>query len=286
MIQHRLRLVSTASQPPGDEAGPRFRPDPKQDDMTPSILIEVCANSVASALAAQAGGAGRVELCCALVEGGLTPSPASVELARAKLHIDLHVLIRPRGGDFCYDDLEFKVMLRDIEFCKRSGAGGVVIGILHSDGSVDMERTNVLVQAARPMTVTFHRAFDMTADPFRALEDLLASGVERLLTSGQRGSAMQGRELIGELVRRAAGRLIVMPGAGINEGNVSELIAATGAREYHLSGQKQVESRMTYRNPQVFMGVPGLPEYEMGVTDEAKIRRVVKAAQTEWRPNS
>ena len=254
--------------------------------MNQSILIEVCANSVASAVAAQAGGAGRVELCCALAEGGLTPSPAVIELARAKLHIALHVLVRPRGGDFCYDDLEFAVLLRDIEFCKRGRADGVVIGILHPDGSVDVERTQALVQAARPLTVTFHRAFDMAADPFRALDDLLALGVERLLTSGLRESAMQGRELIGELVRRSAGRLTVMPGAGVNEGNIGELIAATGACEYHLSGQKLIESRMTYRNPHVFMGVPGRPEYETGVTDEAKIRRVVEAAQKVWPTNS
>jgi copper homeostasis protein len=247
--------------------------------MTSSILIEVCANSVASALAAQAGGAGRVELCGALAEGGLTPSPAAIELARAKLQLPLHVLVRPRGGDFCYDELEFAVMLRDIEFCKRSGVEGVVLGVLHPDGCVDVERTRALVEAARPLTVTFHRAFDMTVDPFRALDELLALRVDRLLTSGQRGSAMEGRELIAELVRRAHGSLVVMPGAGINEGNIGELIATTGAREYHLSGQTRIESRMVYRNPQVFMGVPGLPEYEMGVTDEAKIRRVVEAAQ-------
>lgn len=253
--------------------------------MTPSILIEVCANSVASALAAQAGGAGRVELCCALAEGGLTPSLAAIELARAKLHIGLQVLVRPRGGDFCYDDIEFDIMHRDIESCKRSRADGVVLGLLRPDGSVDVKRTRALIEAARPLTVTFHRAFDMTADPFRALDDLLALGVERVLTSGQRGSAMRGRELIGELVRRAAGQLIVMPGAGINEGNIGELITATGAREYHLSGQKLIESRMTHRNPHVFIGLPGRPEHDVGVTDEAKIRRVVEAAQKAWPTN-
>jgi copper homeostasis protein len=242
------------------------------------ILIEVCANSVESALAGQAGGAARVELCAALIEGGLTPSPAVIEIARERLRIQLNVLIRPRGGDFCYDDTEFAAMKRDIEFCKRAGVNGVVIGILHPDGAVDVERTRELVARARPMSVTFHRAFDMAADAFRALDDVLSLGVERLLTSGQRGSAVQGKELIAELVRRSGDRLIVMPGAGINDGNIRELITATGAREYHLSGQKKIESRMVYRNPHVFMGVPGLPEYEIGVTDGEKIRRVVQVA--------
>jgi copper homeostasis protein len=248
--------------------------------MRSPILIEVCANSVASALAGQRGGAARVELCAALIEGGLTPSPAVIEIAREQLHIQLNVLIRPRGGDFCYDEPEFAVMLRDIAFCKRAGVDGVVIGILHPDGKVDVERSRRLMEAARPMSVTFHRAFDMAVDPLRALDGVLSLGADRLLTSGQRGSAMEGRGLIAELVRHAGGRLIVMPGAGINDGNIRELIAVTGAREYHLSGQEKIDSRMTYRNPHVFMGVPGLPEYEIGVTDEEKIRRVVTAAQS------
>lgn len=243
-----------------------------------SILIEVCANSVASALAAQAGGAARVELCSALAEGGITPSAAAIELTREQLQIGVHVLIRPRGGDFCYDDTEFRVMLRDIARCKQIGVDGVVIGVLNPEGTIDVPRTRELIAAARPMSVTCHRAFDMTADAFHSLDDILALGVERLLTSGQRGNAVAGKELIAELVHRAGNRLLVMPGAGVNENNIRELISATGAREFHLSGQKKVSSRMGYRNPQVFMGVPGLPEYEIGVTDAEKIRRVVQAA--------
>jgi copper homeostasis protein len=246
--------------------------------MNTPVLIEVCANSVASALAAQAGGAARVELCSALIEGGLTPSAAVIELAREQLRLKRHILIRPRGGDFCFDETEFALMKRDIAFCQQTGADGVVIGILRPDGSVDTERMRELIDAARPMSVTFHRAFDMAADAIRALDSVLELGVERLLTSGQRGSAMEGRVLIAELVKRAGDRLIVMPGAGINEINIRELIAATGAREFHLSGQTKVASRMVYRNPHVFMGVPGLPEYEIGVTDAEKIRRVVQAA--------
>jgi len=249
--------------------------------MDSPIRIEVCANSIASALAAQTGGAARVELCAALAEGGITPSAAAVELARERLQIPLHVLIRPRGGDFCYDDTEFAVMLYDIACCRRMRADGVVLGILQPDGAVDQARTRELTAAARPMKVTFHRAFDMAADPLRALDDLLELGVERLLTSGQRGSAVEGKALIAELVRRSGDRLIVMPGAGVKEDNITDLIAATGAREFHLSGQKRIPSRMEFRNPHVFMGVPGLPEYEIGVTDAEKIRRVVQAAG-EW----
>jgi copper homeostasis protein len=255
-----------------------YRPRDFVADMNAPILIEVCASSVESALAAQAGGAARVELCSVLIEGGLTPSPALIELAREKLRIGLHVLIRPRGGDFCYNDTEFDVMKRDIAFCQRAGADGIVIGVLRPDGSVDMKQMRELIDAALPMKVTFHRAFDMAADAYRALDDVLALRVERLLTSGQRASAMEGRELIAQLVRRAGDGLIIMPGAGINEGNIRELIAAAGAREYHLSGQKKVASRMVHRNPHVFMGVPGQPEYEIAVTDAEKIRRVVQAA--------
>jgi copper homeostasis protein len=241
------------------------------------ISIEVCANSVASALAAQEGGAARVELCAALAEGGITPSAANIELAREQLGIGLHVLIRPRGGDFCYDATEFELMLRDIAFCKRAGVDGVVVGVLSPDGNVDVPRACELIAAARPMKVTFHRAFDMSVDAFRALDDVMTLGVERLLTSGQRSSALEGRELIAELVRRAGNQLIIMPGAGINESNVRELIAATGVREVHLSGQKRITSKMVFRNPHVHMGVPGMPEYEIGVTDPERIRRVVQA---------
>lgn len=248
--------------------------------MASPILIEVCANSIASALAGQSGGAARIELCSALSEGGITPSAATIEQAREQLQIPLHVLIRPRSGDFCYDQCEFATMLRDIEFCKRAGVNGIVIGMLQPDGAVERDRMNALIAAARPMAVTFHRAFDMAADAFRALDDVLSLGVERLLTSGQRGSAVQGKGLIAELVRRAGDRLVVMPGAGIHDGNIQDLIRTTGAAEYHLSGQKKIESRMVYRNPHVFMGVPGLPEYELGVTDVEKIRRVVQAAST------
>jgi copper homeostasis protein len=246
----------------------------------PALCIEVCANSIASALAGQSGGADRIELCSALAEGGLTPSAATIEIAREKLGIGLNVLVRPRGGDFCYDEHEFAAMKRDIEFCKQAGVDGVVVGILLPDGAIDCHRTRELIATARPMSVTFHRAFDMASDPFRALDDILKLGADRLLTSGQQAGAVAGKDLIAQLVRRAGERLIVMPGAGVNENNIRELITATGAREFHLSGQTRIPSRMNFRNPNVHMGVPGMPEYEIGVTDAAKIRRVVEAARS------
>jgi copper homeostasis protein len=244
--------------------------------METKVLVEVCANSVESALAAQAGGAGRVELCANLMEGGTTPSYASIEIAREKLSIALNVLIRPRGGDFLYNDIEFSIMRRDIEICKDLKVDGVVIGILDKDGNIDMPRMQDLVSLARPMTVTFHRAFDMCNDPFRALQLITGLGIERILTSGQKDKAMEGIPLITQLVSLAEGKVLIMPGGGLNRLNVSDMILYTGVRELHLTGKRQYQSRMSYRNPSVSMGgVPGMPEYMMEVTDAEEIKHVV-----------
>ncbi len=183
--------------------------------MIPDIQLEVCAGSVASARAAQAGGAVRVEFCDNLFEGGTTPSMGAIAVAREQLVIALNVIVRPRGGDFVYDDLEFTVMQRDVDACRVLGANGVVVGLLTAEGDVDVDRTRWLVQLAAPLQVTFHRAFDVARDPFRALEDVIATGCNRLLTSGQAPTALEGATLIAELDRVAAGRLIVMPGAGV-----------------------------------------------------------------------
>lgn len=248
--------------------------------MPDPIQIEVCANSHESAMAAQAGGAARVELCSALIEGGITPSAGVIEQVRRNLKIPLNVIIRPRGGDFCYSREEFDVMKRDILMAQTLGADGVVIGILTPEGTIDLERCAMLVELARPLSVTFHRAFDMAGDLFQALEDVLALGVERLLTSGGRQTAMEGAATIATLAQRAGDRLIIMPGSGVKPENLVELIRKTKAREYHLSGQKKIDSRMIYRNPAINMGgVPGVPEYEIGVTDVEIIRRVVRLSQ-------
>ena len=243
------------------------------------MLIEACVESVESAVAAEAGGAGRVELCAALLEGGLTPSAGAIGLARERLDIGLHVIIRPRGGDFLYSEDEHAVMLRDIDVAKNAAADGVVIGVLDADAQVDAARTRELVESARPMSVTFHRAFDMTREPLAALETLADIGVDRILTSGQEESAMAGLELLRDLVKRARDHTIIMPAGNIHEGNVEKIARETGADELHVTGFMDIDSGMQFRNPRVFMG--GLlrpPEYTRSVTDSSKIGTLVRLA--------
>ena len=237
------------------------------------MKIEVCIDSITSALNAQQGGAERVELCDNLFEGGTTPSAGCIEVVRDSITIGLQVIIRPRGGDFLYDDREFAMMKKDIEVAKDLGADGVVIGLLTAQGHIDRDRTQELITSARPMNVTFHRAFDMTADPFQALEDLMALGVDRLLTSGQRASAWDGVELIKALVERAEDRIIIMPGGGVDEHNIAAIVQRTGVKECHVSGRTTVISAMEYRNHQAFMGgTLRLPEYEWKVASPQRIQ--------------
>jgi len=243
-------------------------------------VIEVCVESAAGALAAQEGGADRVELCANLLEGGTTPSAGTIRLARQKLTIAMNVIIRPRGGDFCYSDLEFAVMREDIALAKEVGADGVVIGILTADGDVDVARTAELVALARPLSVTFHRAFDMARDPYRALEDLIGLGIDRVLTSGQESSVLEGLDLITDLVRRAGERIIVMPGGGINERNIGKIVAQSGAREVHFAAAASVESPMRYRNARAFMGGElRPPEFALTVTDAGRVQQCMSAAR-------
>jgi len=246
-------------------------------DRTPRIAVEVTADSVASALAAERGGASRVELCSSLVEGGVTPSGGLIEAARAAVKFPLHVMIRPRAGDFCYDPEEFDTMRRDIAHAKNLGADGVVFGILHLNGDVDVPRARELVQLARPLSVTFHRAFDMTADLFRALEDVCAIGVDRVLTSGGEANALLGSGVIARLVKEAVGRIVVMPGSGIKPENARALVEETGAREIHVGLRSSVPSPMIHRNPKVFMGALPEREYERFVVLEENVRRLCAA---------
>ena len=238
-------------------------------------LLEVAANSVASALAAQAGGAGRVELCTALELGGLTPSHAIIAMLRERLRIPLYVLIRPRAGDFLYDDLECEAMRRDIETCAALGCDGVVLGVLDVDGDVDMARCRALIAAAESMGVTFHRAFDLVRDPQRALEDVIALGCERVLTSGGQASALEGAALIRELLVQARGRIAIMPGAGVTADNLATLAAATGAHEFHASAKRQLASGMRHRPPL-------LADMQGGElrSDEEQVRALVRALQS------
>jgi len=188
------------------------------------VSVEVVVDSVASASAAERGGAVRVELCGSLIEGGITPSAGLIELTRAAVSIGIFVMIRPRGGDFNYDADEFELMQRDIGVARRLGADGVVFGLLNRDGTVDIESTRKLVDMARPLAVTFHRAFDMTPDLFQALEDICKAGVDRLLTSGGAQTAPQGSDMIARLVQRAGGRIAIMPGSGIKPENARSLV--------------------------------------------------------------
>ncbi len=238
------------------------------------MLIEVCVNSAVSAVEAQKGGADRVELCENMHDGGTTPSAGSILLARKKLHIALFIMIRPRGGDFLYSDFEFGIMKKDILTAKELGADGVVFGILRPDGTIDKERMGELVELARPMGISCHRAFDMSANPFRAMEDLISLGMDRILTSGQKQDAAQGAELIRELIDKSYGRIIIMPGSGVKEHNFKALIQQTGAKEIHIHLEKQESSKMIFRQPGVFMSKQGQSEFEHCITDWERIEKI------------
>jgi copper homeostasis protein len=245
-----------------------------------NITLEICAGSVASCIAAAAGGAQRIELCDNLLEGGTTPSYATIALAREKVKIDLYPIIRPRGGDFLYDELEFAIMQKDVLLCKELGCNGVVIGLLTADGKVDLPRTKQLVELAWPMGVTFHRAFDMTADPLQAMEDIITAGCERILTSGQRNTATEGIPLLKTLVEKADGRIAIMVGSGVRANNIATLVTDTGATEFHTSAKAYVESGMQYRNPNVSMGgIPGVPEYGISLTQESEVKKIRELAE-------
>ena len=232
------------------------------------IKTEICINSPESAVAAEQGGANRVELCANLLEGGTTPSIGAVKVARDRIGIGLHVIVRPRGGDFLFNEFEVETMLHDIEAIKAAGADGIVIGSLTAEGEIDIEQTKQLIERARPLSVTFHRAFDMCRQPLVALEQLVELGVDRLLTSGQEESVIEGIDLIKELNDKAADRIIIMPGGGITPRNLRKLVNDTGVREVHFAAMKTVHSGMTFRNDRVYMGgTLRPPEYEAQVAD-------------------
>ena len=217
--------------------------------------LEICVDSVESAIIAQESGADRIELCCALAEGGLTPGYGLIKSVLYNTSIPVNVLIRPRGADFLYTDKEFDIMPKDIEMCGELGVNGVVVGLLNADGSVDVNRSTKLVELARPMSVTFHRAFDVCMDPLKALKDIINTGAERLLTSGQKPTAIDGSRLIKELVNLAAGKIIIMPGGGINESNIEEIAKITGATEFHMSASKITDSEMIFRNEKILKSI-------------------------------
>jgi copper homeostasis protein len=247
--------------------------------MTKDYKIEICANSVKSCMEAQKGGAYRVELCAGIPEGGTTPSYGDITLARELLNIKLNVIIRPRGGDFLYNDLEHKIMLKDIELSRKLGVDGVVIGCLTNDGDIDMIKNRELIDAAGDMSVTFHRAFDMSRDPYESLENIIELGCDRILTSGQQPKADMGIDLLKKLVSIAGERIIIMPGSGVNAHNIAKLAVETGANEFHFSAREPIVSGMTYRNPNLKMGGTEviINEFEEQVTSAKMVEQTIKA---------
>jgi len=241
------------------------------------MIIEIAVFSLESAIAAYNAGANRIELCSAPAEGGLTPSAATMRLARKHVKIPIHMMIRPREGDFCYSAREFEAMLLDVAAAKMVGMEGVVAGILNHDGTVDEKRTAILVDAAFPMNVTFHRAFDMVNDQNAALEAIVYAGCARILTSGGQQTAPQGIEKLAQLVKIAGDRISIMPGSGVNLNNIKHIADSIGATEIHLSARSFVPGKMNFKQPLVTMGGNvTVPDYELLVPDEKAITEILK----------
>lgn len=211
--------------------------------------LEVIAFTHDSCQVIEQAGAHRIELCDNPGEGGTTPSYGMIHAARTSINIPLYVMIRPRGGDFLYNSEEWKIMQHDVEVCKRAGCDGIVTGFLQADGTIDFERTRKIVDAAYPMGVTFHRAFDRVSDPFAALESIIEAGCERILTSGLMPTAIEGAAKIQELIQAANGRISIMPGSGVRSNNLQQLHHLTGATEFHTSARCMQKSSMLYQNP-------------------------------------
>ena len=242
--------------------------------MTEQVLIEVCIDSVASAVAAERGGAVRVELCSDLLEGGVTPSAGLIEAIRGRISIGLQVIIRPRPGDFCYADEEIEIMRRDIVAAKSLGADGVVLGILDATGHVDIHQVRQLVELARPLNVTFHRAFDMSADLFRGLEDVRSTGADRVLTSGGEQTCLEGADTIARLVQSAQGRITIMAGGGIGHDDAASIVERTGVREIHVGLSSSIASPMLFRNSRISMGRASGREYHRVQVLEENVRKL------------
>lgn len=237
-----------------------------------NYILEVCVDSVASALAAFRGGANRLELCSNLMLGGTTPGISLFKEIRKHTNIPIHVLIRPRFGDFCYDEYEFNIIREDIRAFSAIGAEGVVLGILKPDGTINMGQMKVLMEAAKGMSVTLHRAFDVCRDPYQALEAAKELGINTILTSGQRSTCIEGKELLNELIALSKGEIEILAGSGVDAKVIKEIYPLTQVRAYHMSGKKIIDSQMTYRKAGVSMGIPGLNEYELWQTDEEAVR--------------
>lgn len=251
------------------------------------MTVEVVVYNVDSALRAQEGGADRIELCDNPGEGGTTPSAGTIELVRQNLSIDVYVMIRPRGGDFHYSNYDFHAMKRDLVYCQKASVDGVVFGILKEDGTLDKTRCAELISRARPLKATCHRAFDMTRDPFEALEDCIDVGFNRILTSGHRANALEGAPLLAELVKKANGRIEIMAGSGVNEETVGQIVSTSGVNAVHFSALGYRDSNMKYMNEKIgAMGSDATGEYKLRSVDPARVRAtraLAEAALKKWR---
>lgn len=243
------------------------------EQVTEHCQLEICVDSVESALAADRGGADRIELCGNLIIGGTTPDPALFRETRKVSAIPAHVMIRPRFGDFCYSESEFAVMCDDVRTFRELGAEGIVVGILRPDGTLDLERMRTIIKLAGDMKVTLHRCFDLVRDPFEALEQAVDLGVSIVLTSGQKNHAEDALDLLAQLRQKAGNRILIQAGSGVNPGNIERIYKGTGIRAYHMSGKVRRESRMQYRKEGVSMGIPSVSEYAVFETDEDKVRQ-------------
>lgn len=245
------------------------------------ITTEIVVYNITSALKAQEGRADRIELCDNQGEGGTTPSYGTIETVRQHVSLDVFVMIRPRGGDFCYSSYEFWSMKRDIIQCQRLSVDGIVFGILTPDGRLDKKRCTEIIEKARPLKITCHRAFDMTRDPFEALEDCIEVGFDRILTAGQQAQASKGAKLIGELVQKANGRIAIMAGSGVNENTVGPIVKQSGVREIHFSATAFDDSPMTYKNPNIAgMGSEEGSEFKLRTVDPERIKKIRSIAES------
>lgn len=236
-----------------------------------NYVLECCADSVQSAINAEKGGANRIELCSALVIGGLSPSVCLFDEVMKNCSIKVNVLLRPRFGDFCYDDYEIEIIKNEIKMFRERGANGVVIGVLKPDGTLDMEKMKYLMEEAKGIDVTLHRAFDVAKDPYKTLEQAKELGVNTILTSGQKNSAMEGAELLKDLVSKSE-NVDILIGSGVSAEVIKPLYDMTKAASYHMSGKVTLKSRMTYRKDGVSMGAAGVSEFEIFETSVEKVK--------------
>lgn len=250
--------------------------------MKQPYTLEVCVDSVESALAAARGGATRLELCANLVIGGTTPSLELFRAVRRCTDVDVNVLIRPRFGDFHYTEQELSIMCREVEAFSREGAHGVVIGCLHRDGSLDLDKMRALIHAAGDCHITLHRAFDVCSDPFAVLDQAAELGIDTILTSGQEADCWTGREMLRRLLDRAPEGVGILVGAGVTPEVIRQLLPLLPARQFHMSGKRVLESEMTYRNPRVSMGLPGISEFQIYRTDEESVRQAVRILERRY----